>query len=176
MSSRAFCVHFQTLFLMCFWIHIKLSFQWGVRGLYLKKWLYAHFLHRPWSTSDPWHLKKWCHGWPPMATFGKCTKKINFYIHVYVPQENKIRMNINPEDFLQKVKQEFPCQNLKVSPENLTTWLIKSLASSLKLCTPNRLAQITVLEATKMKQKSSVADWVYKNGATVKNLKRCQPV
>ena len=36
--------------------------------------------------------------------------------------------------------------------------------------------QITVLKATKMKQKSSMNDGVQKNGATVKNVKRCQPV
>ena len=40
----------------------------------------------------------------------------------------------------------------------------------------NELAQITVLEATKMKQKSSMTNGVHKNGATVKNVKRCQPV
>ena len=39
-----------------------------------------------------------------------------------------------------------------------------------------QLTQITVLEVTKMKQKSSMTDGVHKNGATVKNVKRCQPV
>ena len=37
-------------------------------------------------------------------------------------------------------------------------------------------AQITVLKATKMKKKSSMNDGVQKNGATLKNVKRCQPV
>ena len=37
-------------------------------------------------------------------------------------------------------------------------------------------AQITVLKVTKMKQKSSMNDGVQKNGATLKNVKRCQPV
>ena len=64
----------------------------------------------------------------------------------------------------------------EVSLENTTIWKIKSLASSLNLCASNKLAQITVLEATKMKHKSSVTDWVHQNGATVKNVKRCQPV
>ena len=64
----------------------------------------------------------------------------------------------------------------KVSLENTTTWKIKSSTSSLDLCAPTKLAQITVLEATKMKQKSSMTDGVHKNGATVKNVKRCQPV
>ena len=39
-----------------------------------------------------------------------------------------------------------------------------------------KLTQITVLESTKMKQKSSMTNGVHKNGATVKNVKRCQPV
>ena len=63
-----------------------------------------------------------------------------------------------------------------VSLDNTATWKIKSLTSSLDLCAPTKLAQITVLEATKMKRKSVMADGVHKNGATVKNVKRCQPV
>ena len=55
-------------------------------------------------------------------------------------------------------------------------WKIKSSTSSLDLCGPKKLTQITVLEATKMKQKFSMTDGVHKNGATVKNVKRCQPV
>ena len=64
----------------------------------------------------------------------------------------------------------------KVSVENTTTWKIKSSTSSVDLYAPTKLAQITVLEATKMKQKSSVTNGVHKNGPTVKNVKRCQPV
>ena len=56
----------------------------------------------------------------------------------------------------------------KVSLENTTTWKIKSSTSSLDLCAPTKLAQITVLEATKMKQKSSMTDGVHQNGATEK--------
>ena len=37
-------------------------------------------------------------------------------------------------------------------------------------------AATTVLEATKMKRKSSMNDGVHKNGAAVKNVKSCQPV
>ena len=46
----------------------------------------------------------------------------------------------------------------KVSFENTATWKIKSSAFSLSLCATNKIAQITVLvlEATKMKQKSSM--------------------
>ena len=64
----------------------------------------------------------------------------------------------------------------KVSLEYTTTWKIKSSTSSLNLYAPNRLAQITVLEATKVKQKPSMTDGVLKNGVTVKAVKNCQPV
>ena len=64
----------------------------------------------------------------------------------------------------------------KVFLENTTTWKIKSSASTLNLCVPNKLAQITVLEATKMKQKSSMTKGIPKNGTTAKNVKRYQPV
>ena len=70
----------------------------------------------------------------------------------------------------------FHAKAWKVSLENTTAWKIKSSTSSLDLCAPNKLAQITVLEATKMKQKSSMTNVVLKNGATVKNVKRCQQV
>ena len=64
----------------------------------------------------------------------------------------------------------------KVPLKNTTTWKIKTWTSNLNLCVPKKLAQITVLEVTKMKQKSSMTNGVHKNGATVKNVKRCQPV
>ena len=70
----------------------------------------------------------------------------------------------------------FHAKVLKVSLENPTTWKIKSSTSSLNLCAPTKLAQITVLEVSKMKQKSSMTDGVHQNGATVKNVKRYQPV
>ena len=64
----------------------------------------------------------------------------------------------------------------KVFLENTTTWKIKSSTSSLDLCAPTKLAQITVLEQTNTKQKSSMTNGVDKNGPTVKNVKGCQPV
>ena len=70
----------------------------------------------------------------------------------------------------------FQAKVWKVSLENTAAWKIKSSTSSLDLCVPTKLAQITVLEASKMKQKSSVTDGVHQNGATVKNVKRYQPV
>ena len=44
------------------------------------------------------------------------------------------------------------------------------------LCAPTKLAQITALEAIKMKQKSSMTTRVHQNGAPVKNVKRYQLV
>ena len=64
----------------------------------------------------------------------------------------------------------------EVSLENTTTWKIKSPTSSLDLCAPTKLPQITELEESQMKQKSSMTDGVHQNGATVKNTKRYQPV
>ena len=66
----------------------------------------------------------------------------------------------------------------KVSLGNTITWKIKWSTSSFGpvLCAPTTLAQITALEVTKMKQKSSMTDGVHQNGAPVKNVKRYQPV
>ena len=72
--------------------------------------------------------------------------------------------------------QEFQCQSLEIPWENTTIWKIKPCTSSLDLCVPAKLVQITVLEASMMKQKSSMTDGVHQNGATVKNVKRYQPV
>ena len=63
----------------------------------------------------------------------------------------------------------------KFSLENTTTWKTKPSTSSLDLCAPAKLTQITALEASKMKQKSSMTDGVHQNGATIKNVKRYQP-
>ena len=54
----------------------------------------------------------------------------------------------------------------KVSLENTTTWKIKSSTVSLNLCAQNKLTQITVLEATEMKEKSSMIDGVHIEAAT----------
>ena len=72
--------------------------------------------------------------------------------------------------------QNFHVKVWRLSLENTATWKMKSSISSLDLCAPTKLIQITVLESTKMRQKSSMADRVHKNGPTVKNVKRCQPV
>ena len=64
----------------------------------------------------------------------------------------------------------------KVSLDNTTGWKIKSSTSSLDLCVPTKFARITVLKASKMKQKSSMTDGVHQNGATVNIVKRYQPI
>ena len=44
----AFLVHFQTLFLMFFWICLEFSFRWGITRLYLKKLIiYPFFVQAP---------------------------------------------------------------------------------------------------------------------------------
>ena len=73
-------------------------------------------------------------------------------------------------------RKNFHAKVWNVSLENTTAWKIKPSTSNLDLCAPTKLAQITVLEATKMELKSSMTDRVHKDGATVKNVKRCQPV
>ena len=63
----------------------------------------------------------------------------------------------------------------KVSLKNTTTWKIKSSTLSLDLCAPTKLAQISV-GSEQDKHKPSMTDGVHQNGATVKNVKRYQPV
>ena len=81
-----------------------------------------------------------------------------------------------PKTFSRTQSKNFHAKVWKVSLENTTTWKTKSSTSSLDLRVWTKLAQITVLVASKMKQKSSVTDGVHQNGATVKNVKRYQPV
>ena len=92
--------------------------------------------------------------------------------------QNKIRKKINSENFLRNAKQEFPCQSLEsFSGEyyNMENKILDFRFGPV-LCAPTKLAQITALEATKMKQKSSMTDGVHQNGAPVNNVKRYQPV
>ena len=92
--------------------------------------------------------------------------------------QNKIRKNINPENFLRNAKQEFPCQSLQsFSGEHYNMEKkILDFRFGPVLCAPIKFAQITTLEATKVKQKSSMTDGVHQNGAPVKNVKRHQAV
>ena len=87
-----------------------------------------------------------------------------------------VSKNINPEKFLRNAKQEFPCQSLESFSEEYCNMENKILDFQFgPLCT-NQTRPITVLEGSKMKQKSSITDGIHKNGATVKNVKRYQPV
>ena len=69
LSSGTFWVHFQTFFLTTFWSYIKLSFQWGVIQLYLKK-LMSIFQVGLQDTGGLWHLK---------GATKKCLCKSYFY-------------------------------------------------------------------------------------------------
>ena len=100
----------------------------------------------------------------------------NFWTTVYYTR-TKLGKTLTPETFCGTQSKNFHAKVLKVSLENTTTWKIKSLTFSLDLlCVPTKLTQITVLEASKMKQKSSMTDRVHQNSATVKNVKRYQRV
>ena len=92
--------------------------------------------------------------------------------------QNKVRKNINPENVLRNAKQEFPCQSFENFSGECYNMENKILGFRFGpvLCASTKLAQITALEATKMKQKSSMTDGVHQNGAPVKNVKRYQPV
>ena len=100
----------------------------------------------------------------------------NFWTTMYYAR-TKVVKTYTPKTFCGTQNKNSHAKVWKVSLENTTAWKIKSSTSSLDLCAPNKLAHITVLEATKMmEQKSSMTDGVQKKGATVKNVKRCQPV
>ena len=90
--------------------------------------------------------------------------------------QSKIRKNINPENFLRNAKQEFPCQSLESFSGEYYNMENKILDFQFGLVCANQTRLNTVLKAAKMKEKSSTTDGVHQNGATVKNVKRYQPV
>ena len=80
---------------------------------------------------------------------------------------------------MQDAKQEFPWQSLESFSGEYYNMEIKILYFQFGPVCANQThhsAATTVLEVTKMKRKSSMNDGVHKNGAAVKNVKRCQPV
>ena len=99
----------------------------------------------------------------------------NFWKTMYYTR-TKLGKIYTQETFCEMQSKNFHAKVWKVSLENTTIWKMKSSPSSLDLCVPSKLAQITVLEATKIKQKSSMTNGVCKNGAALKNMKRCLPV
>ena len=82
----------------------------------------------------------------------------------------------NPKNFLRNARQQFPCQNLESLSEEYYNMENKILNFQFKPVCTKQACPNSVLEVTKMKQKSSKADGVHKNGPTVKYVKRCQPV
>ena len=61
-----------------------------------------------------------------------------------------------PKTFCGTQSKNFHAKVWRVSLENTTTCKIKTSASSLNLCAPNKFAQITVLEVTNMKHQSNM--------------------
>ena len=108
----ALLVHFQTLFLMFFWICLKLPFQRGVTRLYLKKLIIWLFLMQVCgvlvvhgrlknSATKKLYVHKFFSS--AMATFGKCTKKIKHFckitspLLIWVTTKNTFLLKINRE-------------------------------------------------------------------------------
>ena len=106
----ALLVHFQTLFLMFFWICLKLPFQRGVTRLYLKKLIIWLFLMQVCgvlvargrlknSATKKLYVQKFFLS--AMATFGKCTKKIKHFckitspLLIWVTTKNTFLLKIN---------------------------------------------------------------------------------
>ena len=77
--------------------------------------------------------------------------------------QNKIRKNINPKNFLRNAKQEFPCQSLKSFSGEYYNMENKILDFQFgPVCAKQTRPNYSVGSA--------------QNGATVKNVKRYQPV
>ena len=83
---------------------------------------------------------------------------------------------INPKNFLQNAKQEFPYQSLESFSGEYYNTESKILDFQFGPVCANQIHPIAVLVASKMKQKSSMTDEIHQNGATGKNVKRYQPV
>ena len=85
--------------------------------------------------------------------------------------------NINPENFLWKTKQEFPYQSLESFSEEYYNMESKIFGFQFgPVCANQTRPNHSIGSESKMKQKSSMTDGVHQNGATVKNVKRYQPV
>ena len=70
---------------------------------------------------------------------------------------------MNPENFLRNAKQEFPCQGLESFSGEYYTMENKILDFQFGPAFANQTCPNTVLEASKMKEKSSVTDRVHQN-------------
>ena len=88
-----------------------------------------------------------------------------------------LRKNINPENFLRDAKQEFLCQSLESFSEEYYSMENKILDFQFgPVCANQTRSNYSAGSESKMKQKSSLTDGVHQNGATVKNVRRYQPV
>ena len=95
-------------------------------------------------------------------------KRFNQTLNNYILQENKIRKNINPKDFLWNAKQECPCQSLESFS---IAWKIKSTLTC--VCQTNS-PNLQCWKWPRWSRNPCMTDWVHKNGAPVKKVKRCQ--
>ena len=73
-----------------------------------------------------------------------------------------------PKTFYGTQSKNFHAKVWKFSLVTTTIWKIKCSTSSMDLCAATKLAQMTVLGVSKMKQKSSMTDAVHQNGVTEK--------
>ena len=88
-----------------------------------------------------------------------------------------LKKNMNPENFLRNAKQEFPCQSSESFSEEYYNMENKILDFQFGPVYANQTRpNYSVGSESKMKQKSSMTDGVHQNVATVKNVKRYQPV
>ena len=95
---------------------------------------------------------------------------------LYVLHENKSRKKINPKNFLQNAKQEFPCQSLESFSGEYYNMENKILDFQFEpVCAKQTCPNDSVGSDQDDKQKSGMTR-IHKNGATVKNMKGCQPV
>ena len=78
---------------------------------------------------------------------------------------------------MRNTKEEFPCQILESFSGEYCNMVNKILDFQFRpVCANQTRPNYTMLKASKMKQKSSMTDGVHQDGATVKNVKRHQPV
>ena len=99
------------------------------------------------------------------------------YFSVTPTNLSLVSKNINPENFLWKAKQEFPCQSLESFSEEYYNMENKVLDFQFgPVCTNQTCPNYSVGSEQDEAEKSSMTDGIHQNGATVKNVKRYQPV
>ena len=99
------------------------------------------------------------------------------YFSVTPTNLSLVRKNISPKNFLWKAKQEFACQSLESFSEEYNNMENKVLDFQFEpVCTNQTPQNYSVGSEQDEAEKSSMTDGIHENGATVKNVKRYQPV